>query len=393
MRWFAANSVYESVRPAYLAGKALGIFTHTIDFQQYELSKSAIDQFVLVVALLIDVYALTITSRTTFSFSESILLNVGIYSSVNLGIIISLCITICNRLVGRRMFHIFKTLNQVDIILAGYGYHMDHQFNHFISCFFIITPVVINMLMMVSTFFISDDQTTQQFTAPEIVAFLRTSLVVMIFGSYTCLTVTLIYMRFRGLNQVICKEFPTSLADEVHKPNKREVKDVLDTVRCFGDVHERLTEAITDFNYCFALQILLMMASAFGYTLFSIFGIIHTLSHPEVDTSHKVSMNNMIYGCIYLSFIIQVVAVGSLATQQCKKTAIFVHKVVCYGRYELSVLRQLKFLSQQLRSNAPKVSCLLYDFEWPFLISVAATLLMHVIILVQFDLSTIANKV
>ncbi|XP_052889785.1 uncharacterized protein LOC128298091 [Anopheles moucheti] len=393
MRWFIVNSVYESVRPAYLAGKAVGIFTHTIDFQQYELSKSAKDQFVLVVGLLLDVYALTITSRTTFSFSESILLNVGIYSSVNLGIIISLCITLSNRLFGRRMFHIFETLNQVDNILTGYGYRVDHQLSHLICCIYITTPVVTNLLMMVSTFFISDDQTSQQFSALEIIAFLRTSLVFMIFGSYTCLTVTSIYMRFRGLNQVISNEFPTSLADDVHKPSIREVKDVLGTLRCFGDVHEKLSEAITDFNYCFALQILLMMASAFGYTLFSIFGIIHELSHPAVDISRKVSMNNMIYGCIYLSFIIQVVVVGSIATQQCKRTAIFVHKVVCYGCYELSILRQLKFLSQQLRSNAPKVSCLLYDFEWPFLISVAATLLMHVIILVQFDLSTIANKV
>uniref|UniRef100_A0A182S4Y7 Gustatory receptor n=1 Tax=Anopheles funestus TaxID=62324 RepID=A0A182S4Y7_ANOFN len=393
MKWFTANSVFDSIKPAYRAGRAIGIFTHTVDFQRHELSKRAQDQVLLVVAILMDVYALTVSFRTEFSISDSILLNVGIYSSVNLGICISLCITLCNRIVGRRMFRIYETLNQVDNILLSFDYRMNHSFNHMLCCFYTVSPIVANALMMLSTFFISDDRTSQQFGSPEIAVFLRTSLVFMVFGSYIFLTITSISTRFRGLNEVICKVFPTSKSSDPHKTKDREAMDVVATVRCFGDVHEKLSEAVIDFNYCFALQILLMMASAFGYTLFSFFGIIHTLSHPEVEQSQQVSMNNMVYGCIYLSFIIQVVVAGSMATHQCKRTAIFVHKVVCYGTYELSILRQLKFLSHQLRQTAPKVSCLLYDFEWPFLVSVAATLFMHVIILVQFDLSIIANKV
>ncbi|XP_050070306.1 uncharacterized protein LOC126558348 [Anopheles maculipalpis] len=393
MKWFASNSVFDSVRPVYRAGKAIGIFTHTIDFRQHVISKSSYDQVLLVVAILMDLYALTISTQRTYSFSDSILLNVGIYSSVNLGIIISLSISICNRLVVRRMFGMFETLHHVDNALMSFGFPLNHQMNHLLSCIYMTVPIVTNILLMLSTFFVSCDPTSQQFSAMEIVVFLRSSLVFTIFGSYICMTLTTIYMRFRSLNKLVCKQFPTSLVDDPHKTNLQKATSTVDTVRRLGDMHEKLGDAIIDFNFCFALQILLMMASAFGYTLFSIFGIIHKLSHPEVDETHQVSINNMVYGCIYLSFIVQVVVAGSLTTQQCKRTAIFVHKAICYGCYEQTVLRQLKFLSHQLRCNTPKVSCLLFDFEWPFLIAVAASLFMHVIILVQFDLSIIANKV
>uniref|UniRef100_A0A182Q785 Uncharacterized protein n=1 Tax=Anopheles farauti TaxID=69004 RepID=A0A182Q785_9DIPT len=115
---------------------------------------------------------------------------------------------------------------------------------------------------------------------------------------------------------------------------------IVRSVRCFGEMHEKLCDTIIDFNFCYALQILLMMASAFGYTLFSIFGIIHTFSLTKYD--NNASMNNLVYGIIYLSFIIQVAVIGSLVTHE------------------------------QLRSISPSVSCLLFDFEWPFLVSVRA---------------------
>uniref|UniRef100_A0A182VW94 Gustatory receptor n=1 Tax=Anopheles minimus TaxID=112268 RepID=A0A182VW94_9DIPT len=388
MKWFASNSIFDSIKPAYLAGKVIGFFTCTIDFQQHELSKSALDQILYVVAIVMDVYALIISARTAFIFSDSILLNVGINSSVYLGIIISLGVTICNRIARCRMFRIFETLYQVDSTLLSYGYRLNHQLNHLLSWIYIGTPMLTNAF-----FFFAGDQSSHQFSSLEVLMFLRTSLVFMLFGSFICLTITSIYMRFRILNEAISKEFPTSLTADPHRTTTKEATDVVATVRCVGDLHEKLSEAVIEFNHCFALQILLMMASAFGYTLFSFFAIIHALSHPEIEQAQQVSVQNIVYGCIYLSFIIQVVVAGSLASQECKKTGVFVHKVICYGYYEQPTLRQLKFLSQQLRSYAPKVSCLLFDFEWPFLVSVAATLLMHVIILVQFDLSIIANKV
>uniref|UniRef100_A0A182JRQ5 Gustatory receptor n=1 Tax=Anopheles christyi TaxID=43041 RepID=A0A182JRQ5_9DIPT len=394
MKWFVADSVFDSIRPVYRAGKLIGIFTHTIDFRRQMFLTNSRDQVLLVVAILMDVYALTVSTRTSYSFSNSILLNVGIFCSVNLGIIISLSVSLCNRLVVGRMFRLFNTLDHVDQILVSYGYRLNHQLNHLLSCIYMVAPILINFLMMISTFFIAHDQATEQFTAVEIIVFLRSSLVFTIYGSYICVTLTSIYMRFRGLNKVISNQFPMStIATDPYKSRITPVADGVATVRCIGDMHEKLSESIVDFNYCFALQILLMMASAFGYTLFSIFGIIHALSQPEQDASHQVSMNNMVYGCIYLSFIIQVVVAGSLVTKECKRTVISVHKAICYGYYDVVILRQIKFLSQQLHSIAPRISCLLFDFEWPFLISVAATLVMHVVILVQFDLSIIANKV
>uniref|UniRef100_A0A182NR15 Gustatory receptor n=1 Tax=Anopheles dirus TaxID=7168 RepID=A0A182NR15_9DIPT len=392
MKWFTANSIFDTIRPVYRAGKTIGIFTHTIDFQKHELIKTPIDQLMLVLAVMTDVYALKTSSKNSFAISDSILLNVGIYSSVSLGFIISLAIMLYNRLVARRMFGIFTALEQVDVLLLSHGYRMNHQFNHLVSCCFMATPLIVNFVMMIITFFIDQDPVSESLTLPEILVFLRSSLVFTIFGSYTCVSLCSIYLRFRGLNEVISDHFPTSLmAEPIQKAIGKEASAVVSSVRSFGDIHEKLCDTIVDFNYCFALQILLMMASAFGYTLFSIFGLIHTLSQAQDE--QRTSMNNMVYGCIFLSFIIQVVVTGSLATQECKKTGVVIHKAICYGIYDEHIRKQFKFLSQQLRGTSPTVSCLLFDFEWPFLVAVAASLVMHVVILVQFDLANIAKKV
>lgn len=203
MKWFSVDSVYDSVRPVYRAGKLIGIFTHTIDFERQVLSTNTRDQVLLVVAILMDVYALTVSTRVSYSFSNSILLNVGIYCSVNLGIIISLSISLCNRFVVGRMFRMFKTLDGVDQILKRDGYRLNHQLNHLLSCIYMAVPIVVNFFLMISTFFIVQDQSSQQFTATEMVVFLRSSLVFTIFGSYITVALTTIYMRFRALNKMI----------------------------------------------------------------------------------------------------------------------------------------------------------------------------------------------
>uniref|UniRef100_A0A182MQJ8 Gustatory receptor n=1 Tax=Anopheles culicifacies TaxID=139723 RepID=A0A182MQJ8_9DIPT len=198
-------------------------------FEQHVLSKRTPDQVLFVLAILMDVYALVISAKTAFISSDSILLNVGINSSVYLGIMITLAISICNRVAGRRMFRIFETINHVDNMLMSYGYRPNHQLNHILGWIYIGTPILTNGI-----FFFVGDQSSVNFTALEILTFLRSS-----------------------------GEFPTSLTADPQKAATKEVTDAVATVRFFGDLHEKLSEAIIDFNYCFALQILLMIASAF----------------------------------------------------------------------------------------------------------------------------------
>uniref|UniRef100_A0A182Q2D1 Gustatory receptor n=1 Tax=Anopheles farauti TaxID=69004 RepID=A0A182Q2D1_9DIPT len=203
MKWFAASSVFDSIRPIYRTGKLIGIFTQTIDFRKRELSKTALDQALLVLAVMIDVYGFKLSLKSLVILSDSILYNVGIYSTVNLGFIISMSMPLCNRLFGGRIFGIFATLHQVDEMLLRYGYRMNHQLNHLYACCFMMTPIVINFVMMFTTFGLGQNSVSLNLTAMEVVTFLRSSLVFTIFGSYTCASLGSIYQRFRGLNKVI----------------------------------------------------------------------------------------------------------------------------------------------------------------------------------------------
>ncbi|XP_058060915.1 uncharacterized protein LOC131211466 [Anopheles bellator] len=385
--WFKVNSVFEAFRPVYRASKMVGILVDTIDFRKHDITRTVWDQIALVAGVLLDLQALKLAAGRSLSISDSILLNVGIYSSVNLGFIISLCIPLCNRIFARRMHGMIKTMAEVDGKLEDHGYHLKHQLNHFLSCAYMATPILINFLLFGSTLIGQRVSEAQRTSLLEIIIFIRSSLVYTIFGSYSCLTLTSIYMRCKGLNAVVCSFHSQRLSSPI------DTRSLIASVRCFGELHEKLCDIILSFNYCFGLQLLCMMASAFGFTLFSLFGLVHDLSRSTGDENYIATMYNMVYGCIYLSFIIQVVVNGSLVTHECKKTAVMIHKTICYNHLEPAVMRQIKFFSLQLFNSDPQVSCLLYNFQWSFLVSVLSSLMMHIVILVQFDLANIATKV
>ncbi|XP_050086634.1 uncharacterized protein LOC126571847, partial [Anopheles aquasalis] len=389
---FQASSVFDAIRPIYRASKMLAIFLDTIDYEKQEIVRTAQDQVALVCAVSLDFYALKVSVSQPLMYSDSILLNAGMYCSVILGFLVSLCVPLCNRIFGRRMYRVFKTLNAVDSVLLENGYKVNHQSNFLISCIYLAIAVTINIILCIAAILLMlSDHPLSQLGVLDLIVFLRSSLAFTIFGSFSCIALTSIYLRFKALNEVIRNKFTINKShNSLNKDTENDAK-VIATIRCYGELHEKLCDAVQDFNYCFSLQILFMMASAFGFTLFSIFGIIHDLSQSGANID--VTFNNIIYGVIYLSFIVTVVINGSLVSSEGKRTGAMVHKAICYQYYGPAVIRQIKFLSQQLFNNNSQVSCLLYEFQWSFLVSVMASLVMHVVILVQFDIADIASKV
>ncbi|XP_049548668.1 uncharacterized protein LOC125959774 isoform X2 [Anopheles darlingi] len=314
---FEVNSVFDEIRPVYRASKIMGIFLDTIDYEKQEIIRTTQDQVILVCAVSLDLYALKVSISQPLQYSDSILLNAGMYCSVILGFLVSLCVPLCNRFFGRRIHRVFKTLYVVDTVLLENGYKMNHQLNLLISCIYLSIPILTNVLLcFTAVLLILSGHPVSQLGVLDFVVFLRSSLAFTIFGTFSCIALTSIYVRFKALNNVIRKKFTSNISDSTLTKNTEDDANIISSIRCYGEIHEKLCDAVQDFNHCFSLQILCMMASAFGFTLFSIFGIIHDFSQLTAEMDHNVTFNNIVYGAIYLSFIVTVVITGSLVSSE-----------------------------------------------------------------------------
>lgn len=81
-------------------------------------------------------------------------------------------------------------------------------------------------------------------------------------------------------------------------------------------MHDQLSDAIELFNQCFSTQAMFGLALAFGFTVFSIFGVIHTHATETDENSRQLARFNMIYDGFYLFFIVQLVVFSSLVNTE-----------------------------------------------------------------------------
>lgn len=201
---FEASSIFDAIRPIYRASKLTGIFLDTIDYQKQEIVRTVQDQVALVCAVSLDLYALKVSVSQPLVYSDSILLNAGMYCSIILGFLVSLCVPLCNRIFGRRMYRVFKSLHQVDTVLLENGYQVNHHLNFLISCAYLAVPIITNILLGSTAILLKfSDHPVSRLGMLDMVVFLRSSLAFTIFGTFSCIALTSIYLRFKSLNEVI----------------------------------------------------------------------------------------------------------------------------------------------------------------------------------------------
>ncbi|XP_058817582.1 putative gustatory receptor 28b [Topomyia yanbarensis] len=175
--------------------------------------------------------------------------------------------------------------------------------------------------------------------------------------------------------------------------SERDLQKLTDTESCckmvrkFATIHAQLSDTIEVFNRCFSAQAMVGLAAAFGFTVFSIFGVIHSYATSANETTLRLAWSNMTYDGFYIALIVQLVVFSSLVFVECKHTSVMIHKALCYGTYDRKVRKELKIFSQQLWHHAPKVSCSLFHFDWTLFYTMASSLTTYLVILMQFDLT------
>ncbi|XP_058817581.1 putative gustatory receptor 28b [Topomyia yanbarensis] len=173
---------------------------------------------------------------------------------------------------------------------------------------------------------------------------------------------------------------------------EKDRQTLTDTVQCckmirdFATLHGQLCDTIKLFNRCFSAQAIISLASCFGFTVFSIFGMIHSYATTVDENTLHLTWSTMIYDGFCIAFIIQLVVFSSLIHAECKRTSLLIHKIICYGSCDRNVRKELRIFSQQLSHHSPKISCGLFDFDWILFYTISGSLSTYLIILMQFDL-------
>ncbi|XP_058817592.1 putative gustatory receptor 28b [Topomyia yanbarensis] len=392
MRWFNVVSFFESLRPVYLTAKIFLLLFETVDFERRTFRRTLSDQIRYVLTLIMDLYLTLVGIRSSAAFlklSDSILLNVGYYGSFLLTFILALVLPTWHGLKARNICALLESVACFDDEIKLLGFRINHQKHHFIS------TIVVNCSMFIAYFMIgittyaycNENWLNLTNIFPEywmVLPFVRTSIVEGLFICYFCLMLLSLRHRFAVLNRVIMKFLQTT-------PEK-DFQILFDTETCcrmirkFATLHDQLCDAIKLFNCCFSTQAMFVLATAFGFTIFSIFGLIHAYATTVDDNIHHLAWSTMFYDGFYISFIIQLVVFSGLIHVECKRTALLIHKVICYGSYDRKVRKELRIFSQQLCHHSPKVSCNLFDFDWTLFYTIAGSLSTYLIILMQFDL-------
>ncbi|XP_055605606.1 putative gustatory receptor 28b [Uranotaenia lowii] len=183
----------------------------------------------------------------------------------------------------------------------------------------------------------------------------------------------------------LIKYFQTSVTDSrQHHLSAEESSRML---RKFIVLHNQLCDMMNKFNHSHSIQIMFGLATCFGFTTFALFGMIHSYAANAQDKTKRLALSNFVYEAFYLSYMVQIVVYSSLLNMESRNLSVTVNKIISYGKHDRKTLRELRYFSQQLWHNVPKMSCGLFDIDWELFYTIAGSLTTYLIILVQFDLT------
>ncbi|XP_065087147.1 gustatory receptor for bitter taste 66a-like [Ochlerotatus camptorhynchus] len=151
-------------------------------------------------------------------------------------------------------------------------------------------------------------------------------------------------------------------------------------------LHGQLSDIVDQFNSCHSTTVMLALATAFGLTVFSTFATIHVYAANVDDSIFWIAWSRMLFDMLFISIVVYVLICSGLVNDECKLTAVLVHKSIGYRSYDRRIFQQLRKMSQQMRHHTPKISCRLFDFDWELMFTIIGSLSTYLVILMQFDL-------
>nr|QGW45462.1 gustatory receptor 1 [Bradysia odoriphaga] len=393
-----SDSVYDTFRPLYISSRFFGLlpFSTTISKR----SSNGI-YFTKVDLFLFIIHELTYITCTVFNFNVDIhniifsskLLENSVKYQMILGCILC-CILVVVELVFRSAtWDIIESINDFDVKFLTLNKTINH-FNHKqrLKCYIVVWLLMFLIFLALSIlWFLEHADLTA--LIPFLTAY---SLVNITYGLAATLYTFLLFslkVRYKGLNNC----FTNSFLDEVKliQPIKMfkhiNKETACDKIMKMARLHDQLTDIIGLVNRRFSFQVLILIASAFVFSVFSIFSFYRVaFAEPFDFNQFQTSIVYNLWGFYYESFILMIIWMGSSVQREGAYTGVLIHKTI--NNYaEKNIVEKLILFSQQLKHQAPIATCKLFPIDWTLFFTMVGATTTYLTILIQFDSSFHGN--
>ncbi|XP_062698407.1 putative gustatory receptor 28b isoform X2 [Aedes albopictus] len=380
-----ATCFLESFRPVYLVTKIVHVHFETLNFRQQTIGRTLLDQFRFLLTVFLDGYLVFVGCRNSAGFlklTDSMLINTGCYVSVVSLYLFSFSLPLWNRYKSTEMFEVFQTLTDCDEHLKVLGVNVDHRKHLIMNSvalgmvgLLILTILGVGGYIRFTVYWKHFEPILPDNTST--LSVLRTFINLHFFVCYCSLILWSIRERFVGLEQAIVKLSTSG--------------DAQTLIQITAKIHDQLCDAVQLFNRCYSGHIMFLMVAAFTYSIFCVFGLIHSYASSANAITIRVSWNNMIYDLGYLQIMLQPIVLSALVYRASNRVSISLNKDVCYRPYRNRTFEQLRVLSMQLYHREAKISCGVIDIDWVLLYTLAGSFTTYLVILLQFDLANFEN--
>ncbi|EAT37766.2 AAEL010278-PA, partial [Aedes aegypti] len=395
MRWFRIDNFNDSWRPVYKVSRFFCLTTVSYNFIDRIPVRKTTDHTMLIVGIFLCVLlaysSIEAYQEEKFSLTDSKLISGGMFAYlmlIELTVISALIINYVNGFQAAKFFDIIEKADQQLSVL--FAYRWNYQKEHFGAVVYLAFGYLQQMIFIQLLTLTSPP--VSQFHPFE---FLRIMVAFgWVMGCYqtmaaiTIVLLTTISKRFAILNA----KMEEHVKNYLMVPNK--VENRRRRIRQFALMHAMLSDAIRLFNSCFSKQITFALGCAFIFILFAVFGLIHAYAAVTANPdTFKVAIGNVLFSGFFQLFLFQLLVYSNRLNYECKRCSVIIQKVVSYGQYDRTILKECRHFSLQLMHHAPSVSCGMFDFDWALCYTMAGSITTYLVILLQFDFVNLKMQV
>ncbi|EAT37765.2 AAEL010274-PA, partial [Aedes aegypti] len=395
MRWFRIDTFNDSWRPVYKVSRFFCLTTVSYNFIDRIPVRKSTDHTMLIVGILMCILlaynSIETFQEQKFSLTDSNLISGGMFAYMMLFELAVISALIINYVNGFRAAKFFDIIEKADQQLSViFGHRWNYQKEHFGAVAYLtfgyLKQMIFMQLLAMSSPPVSQFDTLQLLRI--MIAFWWVMGCYQTMASITIVLLTTISKRFAIINAKM----------ENHVKNYLMVPDKLENrrrkIRQFALMHAMLSDTVRLFNSCFSKQITFAIGCAFMFILFAIFGLIHAYAAVTANSdTFKVAMGNVLFSGFFQSFLFQLLVYSNRLNYECKRCSVIIQKVVSYGQYDRTILKECRHFSLQLMHHAPSVSCGMFDFDWELCYTMAGSITTYLVILLQFDFANLKMQV
>nr|XP_029726256.1 uncharacterized protein LOC109426954 [Aedes albopictus] len=336
MKWFRVENFAEAWRPVYRLTRLLSFTTMTYSFKDHTASRTSTDQTLLVVGVFVAVMGLYYTfafyQERIMMVTNSHIISAGRFGLFVIIILLHIATLAINYVNGTRIAEFPRTIQNIDRQISTLFHHTwNYQKEHLANIVFIVIRfaewfVIIRILQYTIDPFgtaklIDGLIMTTAFNWVNIGYQVNAVSWLIILGTIRKrFSVLNHHLRYKShqkfvvkLTLILTTSYRMTLLDDSiahkdpHQFHRLTVK--------IGILHSQLCDTVDCFNHCHSTTMMFSLAPAFGFTVFSWFGLIHAYA-ARVDELVLHSWTTVTLSFNYISFVFYVVLFSARVNYQ-----------------------------------------------------------------------------